>query len=203
VQDVQELPSAAQLVELVHHYLPANIWESEPGYDTTPEYQRLKATRRAAWETGKRWTAFLGHLRKALPHCRVQDWSLMHMDNCWRVRVYLPQTVRVEGEEEFRAVVGMMSILAPVAVTYTSFQRKRRVVDPDRDYVWHPAQVFYEPVPDTREYEEVLLRMLGEEFGVRRLPNETLFTPVPDIQYSHRGFGEARLIDCLFTDDLW
>ncbi len=125
------------------------------------------------------------------------------MDNCWRVRVYLPHTVLVEGEEEFRAVVGLVSILAPVAVTYTSFQRRRHVVDPEQPYRWHPAQVFFEPVPDTREYEEVLLDMLGKEFGVRRLPNETLFTPVPDIQYSHRGLGEARLIDCLFTDDLW
>ncbi len=194
-----ELPSAAQLVELVHYYIPANIWESEPGYGATPEYQRLKAARSAAAENGKdRWKAFLARLREEVPQCKVEDWTILISDNCWRVRVHLPHRVPVEsGGEEFRAVVGLVSIFAPVAATYTSF--KQRIAE----YQWRPSQTFYEPVPATREYEEVLVRLLREELGVSRLPNETLFTLVPDIQYRCAAIGETRLIDCLLTDDRW
>jgi hypothetical protein len=199
-----ELPSARQLVELVHHYLPANLSDDAPGYDATPEYRRLQAARTAAKETGEsRWQAFLERLQHALPQCSVQDWSHLHLDTGWRVRVDLPHTVMVEGEEEFRAVVGLVSFLAPVAATYTSFKRKLPLLSPDQFYRWRDSQLFYEPVPATQEYEEVLLRLLNQELGVRRLPNETLFTPVPDVKYSSFGMGEARLIDCLFTDDLW
>lgn len=199
-----ELPSARQLIELVHHYLPANLSADEPEYGATLEHQRLLAARTAAKETGdSRWQAFLERLQQALPQCSVQDWSLLHWDNGWRVRVDLPHTVMVEGEEEFRAVVGLVSFLAPVAATYTSFKRKLPLIDPDQFYRWRDSQLFYEPLPATQEYEEVLLRLLDQELGVRRLPNETLFTPVPDIKYSSFGLGKARLIHCLFTDDLW
>jgi hypothetical protein len=58
-------------------------------------------------------------------------------------------------------------------------------------------------VPATQEYEEVLVRLLREELGAPRLPNETLFTPVPDIQYGGVAMEELRLIDCLFTTDRW
>ncbi|QRK09845.1 hypothetical protein JQX13_06975 [Archangium violaceum] len=193
------LPTASQLVELVHHYLPANIWESELGYGATPEYQRLKAARSAAAETGKeRWKAFLARLREEVPQCKVEDWTILISDNCWRVRLLLPDRVPVEGGgEEFRYVVGLVSIFAPVAATYTSF--KQRIAE----HRWRPSQTFYEPVPATREYEEVLVRLLCEELGAPRLPNETLFTPVPDIQYRCVAMKEARLIDCLFTDDRW
>ncbi len=193
-----ELPTAAQLVELVHHYLPANIWESEPAYYATPEYQRLEAARREASKTWHmQWNAFLARLREELPRCTVEDWTILISDNCWRVRAHLPHRVPVEGGgEEFRAVVGLVSIFAPVAATYTSF--KQRIAE----HQWRPSQTFYEPVPATREYEEVLVRLLREELGAPRLPNETLFTPVPDIQYGVL-LGEARLIDCLFTEDRW
>lgn len=193
-----ELPTAAQLVELVHHYLPANIWESEPAYAATPEYQRLEAARREAAETGKEhWKTFLGRLREDVPQCKVEDWTILISDNCWRVRVLLPHTVPVEGGgEEFRYVVGLVSIFAPVAATYTSFLQRTA------DGRFRPSQTFYEPVAATREYEEVLVRLLREELGTPRLPNETLFTPVPDIQYGV-VLGEARLIDCLFTEDRW
>ena len=195
---MSELPTASQLVELVHHYLPANIWESEPGYGATPEYQRLKAARIAATETGKaRWKAFLARLREDVPRCAVEDWTILISDNCWRVRVHLPHRVPVDGGgEEFRAVVGLVSIFAPVAATYTSF--KQRIAE----HRWCPSQTFYEPMPATREYEEVLMRLLRDELGAPRLSNETLFTPVPDIQYGV-ALGKARLIDCLFTTDRW
>jgi hypothetical protein len=45
--------------------------------------------------------------------------------------------------------------------------------------------------------------LIRSELSVQPLPRDTLFTPVPDIQYGHRSLGEAQLIDCLFTDDRW
>jgi hypothetical protein len=45
--------------------------------------------------------------------------------------------------------------------------------------------------------------LIRSELSVQPLPRDTLFTPVPDIQYGHRSLGEAQLIDCLFTWDRW
>ncbi|WP_275439039.1 hypothetical protein [Archangium violaceum] len=41
--------------------------------------------------------------------------------------------------------------------------------------------------------------------GFTRLPNETLFIPVPDLvpRSANYGPGEAQLIDCLFTPHRW
>lgn len=194
-----ELPTAAQLLDQVHRYFPANLWEAEPGYGATPEYQRLKAARNAAAETGsERWKAFLVRLREELPRCTVEDWTLLRSDNCWRVRVYLPREGGLAGgEEDVRAVVGLVSIFAPIAATYTSFMQRIA------EHPWRPSQIFYEPVLATQEYEEVLMHLLQEVMGVQRLPNETLFTPVPDVQYFGVAMGKVRLIDCLFTPDRW
>ncbi len=196
---MEALPTASQLVERVHRYLPTNLWESEPGYGASPEYQRLTAARRAALEgEHARWEALLARLREAFPQCSVEDWTRLESDNCWRVRVYLPATLPQEGGgEEHRAIVGLVSILAPVCVTYTSFHRRVG------EHRWLPPTLFYEPVPETRSHEERLMGLLRSELGVPRLPNEILFTHVPDIQYAGAALGQAQLIDCLFTTDRW
>jgi hypothetical protein len=191
--------TAEQLVARVHAHLPSNLWESEPGYTATPEYRRLEVARRNAWDTGQeRWATFLAQLREAFPRCTVEDWTVLRSDNCWRVRLYLPDTVPLnEGGEEHRAVVGLVSILAPVSVTYTSFHRRQA------ERRWHAPTLFYDPVPEKRDAEARLADLLRSELGAPRLPNDTLFTPLPDIQYAGAALGQARLIDCLFTTDRW
>jgi hypothetical protein len=190
-------PSAAHLLELVHRFYPANLHEDDPRYKQSEEDQRLVEIRAAAWAKRHAWKQCLSHLRMELPQCQVEDWTVLQSDSCWRVRVYLPGTVPVEGGgQEFRAVVGLVSFLAPVSVIYTSFHQ--RVGD-----LWRPAALFYEPRPETQDVAEVVEGALNAVLGVAPLPRETLFTPVPDIQCFNVPLGKAQLIDCLFTDDRW
>jgi hypothetical protein len=52
-------------------------------------------------------------------------------------------------------------------------------------------------------YEAKLEALVQESLGSVRLPNDVLFTPVPDLQVGNTGSGKARLLHCLFTDDFW
>lgn len=190
-------PSATQLLELVHRFYPANLHEDDPRYKQSEENQRLVEMRAAAWDQRDAWKQCLSHLRVVLPQCQVEDWTILQSDSCWRVRVYLPNTIPVEGGgQEFRAVVGLVSLLAPVSAIYTSFQQHV-------GGLWHPAALFYEPRPETQDIAEVVEGALNSVLGVARLPPEALFTPVPDIQCFNVPLGKTQLIDCLFTDDRW
>jgi hypothetical protein len=149
-------------------------------------------------EGAERWERFLIRLREALPKNKAVDWSVLWSDdNCWRVRVAHPEKLSTPGGGVVsRDVVGLVSIFAPVAATYTSIHEKRG----ER---YEPSNTFYEPVPEMHAYEETLLGLMRTELGVERLPNKTLFTQVPDIHWGNGELGEARIIDCLFTYDLW
>jgi hypothetical protein len=189
------IPSERQLLDLVSAYFPAGLRGEDPGYDDTLEIQRLRALRRQAQQEGQeRWARFLDRLRSALPESRVEDWTVLWSDdNCWRVRVCLPDPI---PGQVYRDVVGLISVLVPAAATYTSMRKKLG----ER---YAPPVLSYEPVPETRAHEETLLAVMREELGVERLPNETLLTRVPDIQWGNVLLGDVRLIDCLFTDDRW
>ncbi|MCY1074640.1 hypothetical protein [Archangium lansingense] len=192
-------PFPTRLLEVVHQHYPANLWTSEEGYVESEQYQRLLKARREALENSGQWKRLLSRLREALPECSVEDWSVLFSDdNCWRVRVYLPEVLQHEGGiKEHRAVVVLVSILAPVYVCYSSF---RRYSGP---HLWGTPGLFYEDVPETKPYADKVEALVRSELDVRPLPHETLFMPVPDIQCRHTRLGEARLIDCLFTDDRW
>ncbi|WNG40604.1 hypothetical protein F0U61_48145 [Archangium violaceum] len=190
--------SAPQLLELVHRYYPTNLYSSEVGYHESEQYQRLEEARDVAMGQSTIWKGCLARLREALPECKVQDWTaLFSNDNCWRVRVYLPEVLKLPGgAEEVRAVVVLVSILAPVYVLYSSFQQYS-------DKGASLSRTFYEDMPETKSYADKVEAIVRDVLHVRRLPNETLFTPVPDIQVRNTSLGEAKLIDCLFTDDRW
>jgi hypothetical protein len=192
-------PSLEQLFELVPQYFPAGRRGEDPGYDATPEIRRLTVLREQALQEGQeRWARFLDRLRQALPKNRIEDWSVLWSDdNCWRVRVSHPEILSTpDGGKVYRDVVGLISILAPAAATYTSV-RKRLGERYERPVL------SYEPVPEMHGYEETLLAVIRSELDVERLPNKTLFTVVPDIQWGNVLFGKVRLIDCFFTDDRW
>ncbi len=190
--------SAPRLLELVHRYYPTNLYSGEEGYYESEQYQRLEEAREEAMTQAVSWKHCLARLREALPGCKVQDWTVLFSnDNCWRARVYLPEVLKLPGGvEEFRAVVVLVSILAPVYVLYSSFQRKL-------EQGASPAETFYEDVPETSPYADKVEAIVRDVLHVHRLPNETLFTPVPDIQVRNTRLGDAKLIDCLFTDDRW
>ena len=190
--------STPRLLELIHQYHPANLRDADEGYVESEQYQRLLRARREALKNSRPWEHLLSRLREALPGHRVEDWSaLFSNDNCRRVRVYLPAVMRLEeGGQEVRAVVVLVSILAPVYVRYSSFRKLvgRR---------WEETKLFYEEVPETKRVADQMEELVRSELGVQPLPPDTLFTPVPDIQCRNTSLGKARLIDCLFTDDRW
>jgi hypothetical protein len=117
-------------------------------------------------------------------------------DNCWRVRVVLPEVSKFPGGEEYRTVVVLVSILTPIYVLYSSFQQHQ-------GGEFSPARLFYEEVPETKPYADKVEALVRSRLHVHRLPIEILFTPVPDIQCGNVSLNEARIIDCLFTDDQW
>lgn len=190
--------SAPQLLELVHRYYPTNLYSSEAGYHESEQYRYLEQAREEAMKEPASWKRCLARLRDALPECRVEDWTaLFSNDNCWRVRVYLPEVLQHPGGvEEVRAVVVLVSILAPVYALYSSFQKYS-------ERGASPSTRFYEDVPETKPYADKVEAIVGDVLNVHRLPNETLFTPVSDIQVRNTSLGDAKLIDCLFTDDRW
>ncbi|QRK09997.1 hypothetical protein JQX13_07815 [Archangium violaceum] len=190
--------SASRLIELVHQYHPVNLYGGEEGYDDSEQYQRMLALREHALKNSMSWKRLLARLSESLPECKVEDWTaLFSDDNCWRVRVYLPEVLKLPGgAEEVRAVVVLVSILAPVYVLYSSFQQYS-------DKGASPSRTIYEDVPETKPHANKIEAIIRDVLHAHRLPNETLFTPVPDIQCGNIRLGEARLIDCLFTDDRW
>jgi len=190
--------STSRLLELVHQYYPANLRDSEEGYVESAQYQRLLRARQDALKNSGPWEHLVSKLTETLPGCRVEDWSVLFSnDNCWRVRVYLPDVRQLEdGGQEVRAIVVLVSILAPVYVRYTS---SRKLVGRR----WEETKLFYEDVPETKPHADKVEALVRSELGVRPLPHDTLFTQVPDIQCRNTSLGRAQLIDCLFTDDRW
>lgn len=189
------LHTASQLVDIAHQYLPRGIESSASAYFESEEYGRLEAVREAAHaHAGPFWNHLLEQVEAALPECKVQDWSILLSDNCLRARMELPGTAR-HGQEQ-RVVVLLVSILAPVYCLYSAFQVSDGGSRPT-------SRSLYEDVPETQRYVDVVDAIVRREWGFQRLPNETLFTPVPDLAFRHASLGEARLIDCLFTDDRW
>ncbi|WP_309892348.1 hypothetical protein [Archangium sp.] len=190
--------STPQLLELVHQHYPANLRDAEEGYTESEQYQRLLRARQGALKSSEAWERLVSRLTAVLPDCRVEDWSIIFGgDNCWRVRVYLPEVPRISGGgQEVRAVVVLVSILAPLYVRYSSL---RKLVDRR----WEETKLVYEDLPETKPYADKVEMLVRSELSVRPLTLDALFAPVPDIQCRNTALGKAQLIDCLFTDDRW
>ena len=191
--------SKDQLIELVHRYYPANLNNGDPAYTGSKEYQQLLGLRReASAQHSTRWEKFVHQVQEALPECTVEDWTVLWgEDNCWRARVYLPAPVGTAAERQFQAVVLLVSILAPVYVLYSSFHLRTGAGQ------FEQPTLFYEAVPETKRVTEVVGTLSRGMLGVQPLANEVLFTSVSDVQCGNVTLGEAKLIDCLFTDDRW
>jgi hypothetical protein len=190
--------STPRLLELVHQYYPANLRDAEEGYAESEQHQRLLRARQEALKNSGPWEHLVSKLTAVLPGCRVEDWSIIFGgDNCWRVRVYLPEVLRIAGGGlEVRAIVVLVSILAPVYVRYSSLRKlvERR---------WEETKLVYEDLPETKPYADKVEALVRAELSVRPLTHDALFVPVPDIQCRNTALGKAQLIDCLFTDDRW
>ncbi|MDY7232965.1 hypothetical protein [Hyalangium rubrum] len=190
--------TAEALIQLVHRYYPAGVHRDDPSHSSTEEHQRLEALRQAAVQDVTSWEAFLQRIRDELPGCRVWDYPTIRYDPAREARVAQPNSSLATPEvKEVKEVVLLVSILAPVHCLYAS---QHRYTDSRRG----ESTVFYSPLPsEYQAYEAKVDQLVEAFFSSVRLPNEVLFTPVPDLQVGNTGLGQAKLIDCLFTDHRW
>jgi hypothetical protein len=185
----------SELMELVHRYYPAGIYTTDSRHGAQQEARELRKLRDAAQQESGAWNALLQRISEELPGCSLWELPYLLYDPCRCVRVSLEGSAG--GASAQKAVVLLVSILAPVHHLYASFQRieSQEVVE---QKLWHP------PLP--QEYQTVEARLsalVQSALGTSRLSNETLFLPVPDIQVGNLELGRAQLIHCLFTDRLW
>jgi hypothetical protein len=61
--------------------------------------------------------------------------------------------------------------------------------------------VTFDLSPDERPYAEWIAREIEATFDCERMPPEAGTVLVPDVATNRRTLGEARLYDCLFSDD--
>lgn len=178
----------------MHRFYPLNLQGDDPLYKESEEFQRLLAARQSAMASSQAWSEFLERLRAAVPPgVRVEDWTTLTYDACRRCRLYLPGTRQEAGG--VKAVVVLASILVPVYAIYASHQivEGQRVTD---------TRLYYPPLPaEFLPLEAVLDDLLQSSLDLARIPNEVLFTSVPDLQVGNKYPHEVQLIDCLFTDD--
>jgi hypothetical protein len=119
---------------------------------------------------------------------------MLFYDPCYRLRISLPLPKEAEGARD--ELVCLMSLLAPAYVIYASHALKTGS--------FAQAWTRYPPLPPGFQPDEARLAALIEStFYATRLPNEVLFTPVPQMDHwgGNVGLGRARLIDLLFTED--
>lgn len=188
-------PTADALLRLVQRFYPAGIHRDDPRYPTTEEHQRLAAVRQAAEQDSAAWKDFLQVLERELPGGRVWDYPTLRYDPCRCARLSLPGSP--SEASEYKAVVLLVSVLTPVHLLYACHQKleRRKVVE---------SVTCYSPLPEEfRACEARVDELVHSTFGTVRLPNEVLFTPVPDLQVGNTAFGKAVLADCLFTDHRW
>lgn len=187
--------SASNLLELVHRFYPTGVASYEPEYETAEETQRREARRKAALQGSAAWERFRQRVGEELPGVGLWELPSLLYHPCRTLRVYLPHSPM--GSDVHDAVVLLESVLAPVHAIYASHQtyEGKRVAE---SHVWHS------PLPARfRPYEARLDELAHSLLGSVLLPNEVLFTPVPDLHVEHVPVGKVKLIHCLFTNNIW
>jgi hypothetical protein len=189
--------TADALVQLVHRYYPAGLLIDEPQYKESEEFQRLTALLHANAGGSPSWKDFIQGLREVFPDSSIWDTTVPLLDPCYSVRVSLPGFVT--GDARYDCVVCLLSQFAPVYALYASHTEE---TSPPVRKAWLRFPPF---PPDFQSQEVKLAELIESTFGFTRLPNDVLFTPVPDLlpRTANFGLGEAQLIDCLFTPHRW
>ncbi|SEM60010.1 hypothetical protein SAMN05444354_11975 [Stigmatella aurantiaca] len=186
--------SAAALVLLLHQYYPTGLWADEPGYRETEQFQRLQRLLEEARKDTHSWEGFVQRAREEFPSSTFWDSTTLFYDPCYRLRISLPLPKEAEGARD--ELVCLVSLLAPAYVIYASHALRTGSSE--------DAWTRYPPLPPGFHPDEVRLAALIEStFSATRLPNEVLFTPVPEMDHwgGNVGLGKALLIDLLFTED--
>jgi hypothetical protein len=189
-------PTPEALIQLLRRYYPAGLEHWDPRYATSEEAQRLDQLLRAARQDSSAWAGFLQRLRAELPQCRILEMTNLWHDPCYTCRVWLPG-VEVGGDR-FDAVVCLLSLLAPV---YALYGCHARLDGPSAE--WAPRLSAFPQ--ELQPHEARLATLIETTFGATRLSEDVLSTPIPELvpRSGSLELGQAKLIDCLFTDHRW
>ncbi|MBN9688471.1 hypothetical protein JYJ93_39095 [Corallococcus sp. NCSPR001] len=181
-------PSTEQLLAIARHYWPASVSDAD---ETGPELSRLFKRFDEALQGLGQWHGFLDHLRTLLPGFSIGDGT--GPTRCsFRCIVYPAKGDPMPPIPW--AVVGCMSILAPVftvyGITFEYEGRKRRA-----------ALLHLAPLPGTmEEAARIVARELESRFHVSALPREVAATPVP-VVVEWTQPPRTTLFDALFDSD--
>jgi hypothetical protein len=182
--------SAPALTQLARRYYPASIGMDDPRHDESEEARRRSARLEAAMKDTGGWERFLRRVEEAFPGCTVRDASSLPYESSHRCNVTLSETRLQNGKEE-NAVGCMLSLLAPVYAVYATHRREEGLnMESWRRFPPLP--------PEFQAHEAKLAALVESSFGFSRLPNDVLFTPVPELRIGMLGNRGARLLECLF-----
>lgn len=190
----RSVPIHDELAQLVRRYYPIGLESYDPRYKTSPELERLQSVLESARNEleaktdESKWGRLVRRLREEFDGCIVWDTTLPLDEPCYSCRVYLPWVVI--GSSSAESVVALISLLAPVYTIYAAREDE------------HDPWIEFPPLPAAfQAHEARLAQTIENEWEIFRLPEDTLFTPLPDLVPPGGGFelGQASLMDCLFT----
>lgn len=180
------------LKEIVYQYYPRNLYDMEPGYELTDEFNRLVEACSNAQHNDGLWKKFLELLAKEFPENEIEDCTqLFHRDPCYRCKINLAGTSNL-----YRSLVVHVSIIAPFGSVYIS-----EITVENAKY--STPQISFLPI--TSEDQECFARIgfnLKEIFGYDLLPVELLTKVVPDVAVKNQLLNESTIFHCLFTDHI-
>jgi hypothetical protein len=176
--------------------LARNYWRADKVYDEererSPEALRLDALLQETLQRDdySRWHALSQELQQELPGFLISSGVSAH-EHCFQCVAY--SGLNPGRFPPFRlAVVGCISILAPVYIVYGL------EYDLTRSEVHYP-KVSFEPLPpEMRAPADLIARKLEATFDVRRLPREVAETPIP-LVVRWKEPPETTLFHALFT----
>jgi hypothetical protein len=185
--------SARALIECVHRYYPAGLSTEDPHYENSAEIQRLRQRLHSAATDTRAWGDFLQRVEEAFPGGEISDKTHLPYDPSYACQVDLPGQEPWLDRTREDSVVCRLSVLAPVYALCARHWKDDRT---ERES-WRR----YPPLPpEFQAYEAKLASLVEATFGFARLPNEVLFTAVPDLR-APSGRSQHRtpwLVDLLF-----
>lgn len=177
--------SSEQLLSIVRHYWPSSNEHYLQG-EASPEIERLQALWQQELKKIDKWWAFLDDLERELPGFTIGD-ATATLNASFRCVVYSGQS----APHRF-AVVGCLSILAPVFTVYgLEFEETAETRSVSR--------ICFEPLPaEMQEPARVMARKMEAAFGAGLLPREIADTPVP-LFVEWRSPPDTTLFHALFA----
>lgn len=191
---------AAELSRIARRFYPTGFpsWEDdhdEPvlSYQRTPEHQRWEA----AWEEALRWThwaSLMNDLRAAFPGSKMGSLTPAYHTACRFCFLYLEQSL-ADGSQLVTRVAGVVSILAPLYLVYTTTQLLRS------DGTSTQPQLSFEVEPSrwTSPYEEKMAHHIEKVFGYQPFPLDLADVPLPDLRVGD-VHGQPTLLSALLSD---